>query len=316
MGKAIIIPNVNWSSINFGEITPAPVRLSISGSSSIYDGLSSEYIALYGGDAVNVTWSIEGNGTISTTSGSSVTVTPTGVGSITLNASYNSLTASKQITINTYIQDGLVFNLDGINKGVNEGKWTDLVGGVQWTNYNAISLNNGWSFANGAYMLDNGTMSSYSFANCTVEMCIDSNTSNSTYFIFVGAGARLSGCFVQSYRSKSWFTIKPTTESITRGALSVSPTISGTGKFTISITGKTNGRGYWNGVEKSIDNVAYSAASTAIIGKRISSTTSDSEFPFTGTIHSIRIYNRILSNEEMLNNQIVDNIRFNLGLTI
>lgn len=314
MGKAIIIPNVNWSSVNFGEITP--VGLFISGSSSIYDGLSSEYTALYAGDAVNVTWSIEGNGTISTTFGSSVTVTPTGAGSITLNASYNSLTATKQITINTYIQDGLVFNLDGINKGVNEGKWTDLVGGVQWTNYNAISLDNGWSFANGAYMLDNGTMSSYSFANCTVEMCIDSNTSNNNYFIFVGAGAGIVGCFVQSYTSKSWFTIKPKSEGTISGALSVSPTISGTGKFTISITGQTNGYGYWNGVKKSSNNVAYNAASTAIIGKRVPTAASGSEFPFTGTIHSIRIYNRILSNEEMLSNQIADNIRFNLGLTI
>lgn len=255
MGKAIIIPNVDWSSINFGTVTPT--RLYIEGSSSIYDGLSSEYTALYMGVAVNVTWSIEGNGTISTTTGSSVTVTSTGAGSITLMASYNSVTATKQITINSYITDGLVFYLDGINKGTNEGKWTDLAGGVQWTNYGATSLENGWSFANEAYMLDDGTMGSYSFANCTVEMCIDSDTSNSTYFIFVGAGAGIVGLFVSNYNSKSYFTIKPTSESYTRGALSVTPPISGTGKFTISITGQRNGYGYWNGVEKSVDNVAY-----------------------------------------------------------
>lgn len=215
-----------------------------------------------------------------------------------------------------YVTDGLVFYLDGINKGVNDGKWTDLVGGVQWTNYGATSLENGWSFANKAYMLDDGTMGSYSFANCTVEMCVDSNTSNN-YFLFVGAGAGIVGYFAQSYANKSWFTIKPTSEGgVYRGALSVTPTISGIGKFTISITGQRNGYGYWNGVKKSSDNVAYSAASTAIIGKRVPTTSSSSAFPFTGTIHSIRIYNRILSNDEMLSNQIVDNIRFNLGLDI
>lgn len=30
----------------------------------------------------------------------------------------------------SYIKDGLVFHLDGIDKGQNEGKWTDLVGGL------------------------------------------------------------------------------------------------------------------------------------------------------------------------------------------
>lgn len=215
-----------------------------------------------------------------------------------------------------YIQNGLVFHLDGIIKGTNEGKWTDLVGGVQWTNHGATSLENGWSFADGAYMLDNSTMGNYNYASCTVEMCIDSNTSNSTYFIFVGAGAGIVGCFVQSYQNKSWFTIKPTSDGNYQGALSVKPLISGTGKFTISITGQRGGYGYWNGVKKSADTVAYSAASTAIIGKNVPRTTSGSEFPFTGTIHSIRIYNRILTNEEMLRNQIVDNDRFNLGLTI
>ena len=216
----------------------------------------------------------------------------------------------------SYIQKDLVFHLDGINKGTNEGKWTDLIGGVQWTSYGATSLENGWGFSNEAYMLDDGTMGNYNYTSCTVEMCIDSLTVDSNYFIFVGAGAGIVGCFVQSYYNESWFSIKQTTESVTRGALSVTPPISGTGKFTISITGQTRGYGYWNGVKKSADNVAYSAAPTAIIGKRVPSTSSGSALPFTGTIHSIRIYNRILSNEEMLSNQQVDNARFNLGLTI
>ena len=37
---------------------------------------------------------------------------------------------------------------------------------------------------------------------------------------------------------------------------------------------------------------------------------------FNGIIHSIRIYNRSLTLEERLYNQKVDNIRFNLGLTL
>jgi hypothetical protein len=37
---------------------------------------------------------------------------------------------------------------------------------------------------------------------------------------------------------------------------------------------------------------------------------------FKGIIHSIRIHNRILSEEEILYNQRIDNKRFNLGLDI
>ena len=33
---------------------------------------------------------------------------------------------------NSYIQDGLVFQLDGINKGSNQGYWTDLKGGCMF----------------------------------------------------------------------------------------------------------------------------------------------------------------------------------------
>ena len=34
---------------------------------------------------------------------------------------------------NSYIQDGLVFQLDGINKGSNQGYWTDLKGGCTFS---------------------------------------------------------------------------------------------------------------------------------------------------------------------------------------
>lgn len=37
-------------------------------------------------------------------------------------------------------------------------------------------------------------------------------------------------------------------------------------------------------------------------------------FPFRGILHSIRIYNRFLTPEEILNNQRIDNQRFNLGI--
>lgn len=321
MGKAIIIPNVNWSTRNFGKVTKS--ELAIIGDDTIIVGDSKTYTAQYEGNAVNASWSIEGNGVLSSTTGTSVTVTSTGVGSISIMASYDSMRGGKSLESSlAYVSDGLVFYLDGKAKGNNEGKWTDLVGGVQWTNYGATSVNNGWHFSDGAYMLDDGTMDSYAYANCTVEVCIDSETSGSNYFIFVGAGGDLIGCFTQSYKggysiTTSWFIIKGTTtsSSSSRGAIAYGSVIDGNGKFTMSLAGQ-NTSGYWNGVQKPTHNVSYSSDGTAIIGKRISKTAGGDSFPFTGTIHSIRIYNRLLTNAEILSNQRIDNERFNLGLTI
>lgn len=39
-------------------------------------------------------------------------------------------------------------------------------------------------------------------------------------------------------------------------------------------------------------------------------------FFFTGKIYAIRIYSKLLTQAEMINNQRVDNTRFNLGLSI
>lgn len=321
MGKAIIIPNVNWSTRNFGKVTKS--EIDIVGDGTITVGDTKTYTAQYHGNAVNASWSIEGNGVLSSTTGTSVTVTSTGVGSIYITAFYDFMGGEKTLeSSSAYVSNGLVFYLDGKAKGNNEGKWTDLVGNVQWTNYGATSVTDGWHFANGAYMLDDGTMDFYTHANCTVEVCIDSETSGSNYFIFAGAGGGVIGCFVYSYKgtysvNSSWFIIKgiENQSASSRGSLPYRSVIQGDGKFTMSLAGN-NTSGYWNGVAKSSYNVAYTSNGTAIIGKRISKTAGGDSFPFTGTIHSIRIYNRLLTNAEILSNQRIDNERFNLGLTI
>lgn len=63
---------------------------------------------------------------------------------------------------NSYIQDGLIFQLDGINKGSNQGYWTDLKGGCTFTIPSADAvevLDNCFKFYESARMpLASGTL--------------------------------------------------------------------------------------------------------------------------------------------------------------
>lgn len=99
MGKALMIPNVNWASKNFGRVTRMD-ELSISGESTIT--ASGTYTAYYNGNAVSVTWSLTGNGTISTVTGTSTTVVPSANGTLLLTATYGNKTASLSITAEPY----------------------------------------------------------------------------------------------------------------------------------------------------------------------------------------------------------------------
>lgn len=98
MGKALIIPGVNWQSRNFGQ-----VHLS-RGLRIIGDDIISQptvFKAYYNGEESSVQWSITGNGTISSASGSSTTVTPLDDGSVlVLTATHNEESTSKTITVN------------------------------------------------------------------------------------------------------------------------------------------------------------------------------------------------------------------------
>ena len=318
--KTIISSLGNYAFINGKPSFPwmSDLRI-INNFSNVISSNYREYINT--GESYNTTlkgsgmYAVDDSSVVVTMGGTDITSSTYSTSTHTI--SISNVTGNITITASgiTYVENGLVFHLDGINKGTNEGKWTDLAGGVQWTNYNATPLANGWEFSNGAYMLDDGTLPAYNFYDVTYEMCINSNTSNKNYFIFVGTDASICASFIQKYYSHSWFTIKGLTEKPNRGTL-VSNLINGTGNFIISISGETDGSGVWNGSIQSFDNLAYSASGTAVIGKRIPTTSSGEEFPFTGTIHSIRIYNRILSTNEMLQNQKIDNIRFEMGLNI
>lgn len=98
MGKAIIVPNVDWSNNNLGQVTASV--LVISGSSSVT--LTGTFSAILAGNPVIATWSISDNSVASLSSniGDTITITALTNGTATLYATYNEETAELLISCN------------------------------------------------------------------------------------------------------------------------------------------------------------------------------------------------------------------------
>lgn len=201
----------------------------------------------------------------------------------------------------TYIQDGLVFWLDGINKGNDPTAWTDLIGGYVFP------------YSEGAVIESNGVANIYSQS---VQQAFDapanthtiegvSNYCSEPYSILLygkksgdvvlvnGGGIITTGNSTASGKQCRIFRtdlMTPTTVSCHDDFLMLNGNIH-------TYTGTSSwAQGYGGGF---------------VIGGRY-----DNKYRNTSKIYSIRIYNRRLTEEEMLHNQRIDNIRFNLGLNV
>lgn len=201
-----------------------------------------------------------------------------------------------------YIQDGLVFHLDGIDKGSNLNAWIDLKGGIVFSPTGNVMFNND-NIAineNNTYLQANATLGNST--NNTVEVCY--YTTKSTFFVF---GEKNGNNYPVYYNSAGRMTFmqanstyKTHTAQYNTVSLNLDRCIANGNN--ISKDGSTD---WWT---------ASSRVGTIRIGKGANGGAS-SNF-FTGKIYSIRIYNRRLTEEEMRHNQSVDNKRFNLGLDL
>lgn len=106
MGKAIIIPNVDWSGNNLGQVTTS--ALAILGSSTV--NVSGSFSAKAGGVLVDAQWSISDAtvATLSSNTGNTVTVTVLTIGTATITATYNGETAT--MALNCRIGDVITEN--------------------------------------------------------------------------------------------------------------------------------------------------------------------------------------------------------------
>lgn len=198
-----------------------------------------------------------------------------------------------------YIRDGLVLWLDAIDKGSITGSWVDKIGGHVFQGVNTPVFGSDYvatSQSDGSYLI-NDTFSAYSSAEATIELAISDHT-DTTQLVFMPKTS-VGGIAFGLYNNTGVIWSSDSRRSI----------VTATGIKTASVrldlavvnglSATMSGGNVWGG-----GNV-YN-----YIGRRKSGNT------YTGKIHAIRVYNRQLSESEMLHNQKLDNKRFNLGLSI
>lgn len=216
-----------------------------------------------------------------------------------------------------YITDGLVFCVDGLNKGGVSNSWKDWVSETYIPSVgNVTKLSNGWYF-NGSTSYFESTGFTFAGSNqYTSEVVITPDEQASDVCVF---------CTQQGQSSNRW---KPIFKIYTNGYLHVNTYIKNATIWAkdadlyngIHTIGGNISRSYSNGV-------ALTKASTSgtrqplegqdgkiLIGCAKRNNIKEKEYQ--GIIHAIRIYNRQLTAEEILYNQSIDNARYNIGLNI
>lgn len=235
--------------------------------------------------------------------------------------------------ISNYVQDGLVFHLDGIDKGNVADQWTDLIGGVAFPNHGATALDNCWQLGGDSQYLGvsqkTGADLTFSPQNCTIEFVYQNNSSDPSMIAHLGKqNSNILTCIYVNPNSNGWINgvyvdgsgTQNQDGTWTNGHVYAYPKDKATDKLphTISLN-KT--RAFADGIQLSSSGANHWGGNGG--GRYIgcASSYSGSNVPTpqyfaNGKVYAIRIYNRILTQEEMLNNQRVDNARFELGLTL
>lgn len=209
-----------------------------------------------------------------------------------------------------YISDALLMHLDGINKGNVEGEWQDLVSGNTFVNHGAVAEADGWEFDGATSFMESSTITNYGWKDRdrTLEVVVEFANAGVTDIIFAG---RWSGMAFGRYAQAKQYVFSM--DNIIAPTLLCTNDDFGKKTIAIALTDTHYITSVMNGQKASITGEEYFggvSASYLYLGKR-----STGDF-FKGKIHAIRIHDRILSEEEILYNQRIDNKRFNLGLDI
>ena len=214
--------------------------------------------------------------------------------------------------ITDYVQNGLFLLLDGKNKGGTNGVWKTVAGtwtGYSFTNYGA-TFNKDHVYFDGVndYLRCSsmGTVSNLpSRTGGTIEVVYENeNLGTAMGVIFIPKTVSKIAAAVDSAKYFLYCADNTSARNY------VCPIVSSS-KASVSVS---SARAYENGtaISRSSDKKYLNGISSNYyyIGRN-----SNGNY-FKGKIYSIRIYNRQLSQSEVLQNLAVDNLRFNLGLTL
>ena len=214
-----------------------------------------------------------------------------------------------------YVQDGLVFQLDGIDKGNVEGAWVDRKAGRQFTLNNCIVNSDNIEFnGKNSEAIDNDHYTLPTVPeNYTIEVVL-----------YYGGGSGILTQNSTSYGSPMIVSLYSTAYYLTIGRKLYAVEALPENKYmclqalakgkTDSIQVNCNGdvlasrRGN-NSIIKN-DFFAYGRPSIGCVW----TSSSDRAGQFLGKVYSIRLYNRLLTEEEKYNNMVVDYMRFRIPI--
>ena len=198
-----------------------------------------------------------------------------------------------------YIADGLIFHLDGIDKGSTANAWTDLVGGMVLTG-TATFVDNGVTF-DSVNVLHSDTQLPLDSAEplYTIEVCCSDVTTKGIVFVSRDYAPATAVCV--NLATGQFFNFN----SVNSLPSAVIPQT-----FTCSVNATAR---LLNGMQVTgyASANAWSNRGTNVGGRYFGGYNTNG---IVGTVHSVRVYNRRLTEEEMLHNQEIDIKRFNLNI--
>lgn len=203
------------------------------------------------------------------------------------------------LTADSYIQDGLVFQLDGIEYGGIDGQWIDRKGGIAATFNSLVTrLGESFRFANGAKALFPRNPA-FDGNNYSMEFIGTINSSYANIFApFKNGGLRLYS-----------YVLNPGYVGFNSGRSAMIAIINNDINVLHARIGYFVNKGRFVNTTREFVPVAM----TSECGINPSYNTN---YSYQGRIYAIRCYSRQLSDREILINQKIDNARFGLGLNI
>ena len=214
-----------------------------------------------------------------------------------------------------YVQDGLVFQLDGIDKGNVEGAWVDRKAGRQFTLNNCIVNSDNIEF--------NGTDSSaVDNDNYTLPTVPENYTIEVVLYYGGGSGILTQNSTTTSYGSPMMVALYSTAYYLTIGRKLYAVEALPENKY-MCLQAQSMGQEVQvncngdvlasrKGNDSIIDNnfFTYGRPSVGCVW----TSSSDKAGQLLGKVYSIRLYNRLLTEEERYNNMVVDYMRFRIPI--
>lgn len=200
-----------------------------------------------------------------------------------------------------YITGGLIFWLDGLSVD-SDSLWVEKIGGRRFSLSGCIKQNDGVAF-NGSTSY--GICNAENFAGETIEAAFSNNDTANACSLF----SQLSDNY-----NRNIILLRSKTGIIYTRAVNYSIQQCIHPKLSKEIVSALSDGSYAivNGNAAQIstgDKSPLTGAGQLYLGQQPSGA-----WKLNGVIHSIRVYNRKLSQEEMIANQHIDNVRFNMGL--